>query len=62
MVGILFLPKVRGYNISNQEHWTYLQGINFALISVLGIDYDDFFPLHAVTRVLLFFFVLYVSA
>ncbi|KAF8580266.1 voltage-gated potassium channel [Ramaria rubella] len=43
---------------SQVEHWTYLQGIYFSVVTFLLIGFGDFYPTHTVTRVLLFFFAI----
>jgi len=44
--------------MSRLEHWSYLQGIYFAIVSFLTIGFGDFTPTRTATRVVLFPFLL----
>ncbi|KAJ4473895.1 voltage-gated potassium channel [Lentinula aciculospora] len=44
--------------MSRLEYWTYLQGIYFAIVSVLTVGFGDFYPTKVATQIVLFPFVL----
>lgn len=55
---ILFaLLALNGLTFSRIEHWTYLEGIYFSVVSLLSIGFGDFSPTHTSTKILLFPFV-----
>jgi len=54
----VFTTGILALFMSRLEHWTYLQGIYFSIVSFLTIGFGDFTPTKTATQIVLFPFLL----